>query len=95
MRYNVANQQISGLRNCIISAPSHSTGRISAVSLAVMGATDLTTIIRPSPETDSLGESSWYVLKFDVFTAVTIKNAAFGDIKTQFLLHMRHITSPL
>jgi hypothetical protein len=26
---------------------------------------------------------------------VTIKNAVFWDIKTQFVLHRRHITSPL
>jgi hypothetical protein len=27
--------------------------------------------------------------------AVTMKNAVFWDIKTQFTLHRRHITSPL
>jgi hypothetical protein len=32
---------------------------------------------------------------FEVFTAVTVKNAVFWDIKTQFVLHRRHITSPL
>jgi hypothetical protein len=32
---------------------------------------------------------------FEVFTAVTMKNAVFWDIKTQFILHRRHITSPL
>jgi hypothetical protein len=32
---------------------------------------------------------------FEVFTAVTIKNAVFWDIKTQFVPHRRHITSPL
>jgi hypothetical protein len=31
----------------------------------------------------------------EVFTAVTMKNAVFWDIKTQFVLHRRHITSPL
>jgi hypothetical protein len=34
-------------------------------------------------------------VKFEVFTAVTIKNVVFWDIKTQFVLHRRHITSPL
>jgi hypothetical protein len=34
-------------------------------------------------------------VRFEVFTAVTMKNAVFWDIKTQFLLHRRHITSPL
>jgi hypothetical protein len=35
------------------------------------------------------------VLRFEVFTAVTMKNVVFWDIKTQFVLHRRHITSPL
>jgi hypothetical protein len=34
-------------------------------------------------------------VKFEVFTAVTMKNVVFWDIKTQFVLHRRHITSPL
>jgi hypothetical protein len=34
-------------------------------------------------------------LRFEVLTAVTMKNAVFWDIKTQFVLHRRHITSPL
>jgi hypothetical protein len=33
--------------------------------------------------------------RFEVFTAVTMKNVVFWDIKTQFVLHRRHITSPL
>jgi hypothetical protein len=38
--------------------------------------------------------SECYV-RFEVFTAVTMKNVVFWDIKTQFVLHRRHITSPL
>jgi hypothetical protein len=34
-------------------------------------------------------------VRFGVFTAVTMKNVVFWDIKTQFLFHRRHITSPL
>jgi hypothetical protein len=34
-------------------------------------------------------------VRFDVFTAVTMKNVVFWDIKTQFVLHRRHIMSPL
>jgi hypothetical protein len=34
-------------------------------------------------------------VRFEVFTAVTVKNAVFWDIKTQFVLHKRHITPPL
>jgi hypothetical protein len=34
-------------------------------------------------------------VRFEVFTAVTMKNVAFWDIETQFILHRRHITSPL
>jgi hypothetical protein len=34
-------------------------------------------------------------IRFEVFPAVTVKNAVFWDIKTQFEPHRRHITSPL
>jgi hypothetical protein len=34
-------------------------------------------------------------VRFEVFTAVTMKNAVFWDIETQFIPHRRHITSPL
>jgi hypothetical protein len=34
-------------------------------------------------------------VRFEVFTAVTMKNVVFWDIKTQFVLHRGHITSPL
>jgi hypothetical protein len=34
-------------------------------------------------------------VRFEVFTAVTTKNAVFWDIRTQFVPHTRHITSPL
>jgi hypothetical protein len=32
---------------------------------------------------------------FEVFTAVTIKNAVFGNIKTQVVPHRKHIMSLL
>jgi hypothetical protein len=32
---------------------------------------------------------------FGVSTAVTMKIAVFRDIKTQFISHRRHVTSPL
>jgi hypothetical protein len=34
-------------------------------------------------------------VRFEVFTAVTKKNVVFWDIKTHFVHHRRHITSPL
>jgi hypothetical protein len=34
-------------------------------------------------------------VRFEVFTAVTMKNVVFGDINSQFVLHRKHITSPL
>jgi hypothetical protein len=34
-------------------------------------------------------------VRFEVFTEVTMKNVVFWDIKTQFVPHRRHITSPL
>jgi hypothetical protein len=34
-------------------------------------------------------------VRFEVFTAVTIKNVIFWDIETHFVLHRRHINSLL
>jgi hypothetical protein len=34
-------------------------------------------------------------VRVEVFTAVTMKNVVFCDIKTHFVLHRRHIPSPL
>jgi hypothetical protein len=34
-------------------------------------------------------------VRFEVLTAVTMKNAVVWDIKTQFVPHRGHITSPL
>jgi hypothetical protein len=34
-------------------------------------------------------------VRFKVLTAVTMKNVVFWDIKAQFLLHRRQITSPI
>jgi hypothetical protein len=34
-------------------------------------------------------------VRFEVFTAVTKKNDVFLDIRTQFILHRKHITYPL
>jgi hypothetical protein len=36
-----------------------------------------------------------FCVRSQVFTAVIKKNVVFWDIKTQFVLHRRHITSPL
>jgi hypothetical protein len=35
------------------------------------------------------------VVKFEIFTAVTMNNDFFWDINTQFAPHRKHITSPL
>jgi hypothetical protein len=34
-------------------------------------------------------------VRFEVFTAATVNNAVFWDIKTQFISHRKHITSTL
>jgi hypothetical protein len=34
-------------------------------------------------------------VRFEVFSAVTVKNTDFWDINTQSVPHRRHITSPL
>jgi hypothetical protein len=41
------------------------------------------------------GSTNVKYVRFEVFTAVTMKNAVFWDIKSQFVPHRRHITSPL
>jgi hypothetical protein len=56
--------------------------------------------IKPSPyligDTSPLqSPASQCYVRFEVFTTVTMKNAVFWDKKTQFVLHRRHITSPL
>jgi hypothetical protein len=53
---------------------------------------------RTSQETHYLSAtdpSRLYYVRFEVFTEVTMKNTAFGDIKTQFIPHSKHITYPL
>jgi hypothetical protein len=37
-------------------------------------------------------QSESVVVRFEVFTAVTMKNVVFWDIKTRFIPHRRHIT---
>jgi hypothetical protein len=41
------------------------------------------------------GEYGENYVRFEVFTAVTMKNADFWDMKTKFVPHRRHIPSPL
>jgi hypothetical protein len=36
-----------------------------------------------------------YFVRSEVLRAVTMKNVVFWDIKSQFIHHRRHITSPL
>jgi hypothetical protein len=45
----------------------------------------------------NVSESETYrpYVRFEVFTAVTMKNVVFLGIKTQFVLHRRYITSLL
>jgi hypothetical protein len=35
------------------------------------------------------------IVRFEIVTAGTMKNAVFWDIKTQFVSHRKNITSPL
>jgi hypothetical protein len=46
-------------------------------------------------ESDYFPKQHYLYVGFEVFTAVTMKNVAFWDIKTEFVPHKRHITSPL
>jgi hypothetical protein len=54
--------------------------------------------VRTSQEThyvSTTDPSRLMLCKIEVFTAVTMKNVVFWDIKTRFVPHRRHITSPL
>jgi hypothetical protein len=44
---------------------------------------------------DSIEVDNFIYLRFAVFTAVTMKNVVLWYIKPQFVLHRRHIKSPL
>jgi hypothetical protein len=48
-----------------------------------------------SHEIDSKRKHRFFYVRFEVFSAVTMKNVLFCDIKTQFLLHRKHITTRL
>jgi hypothetical protein len=39
--------------------------------------------------------ASYCYVRFEVFTAVTMKNSVFCNIRTQFVPHRRHIMSAL
>jgi hypothetical protein len=47
------------------------------------------------PETRLLLNENRTYVRFEGSTAVTMKNAVLWDIKTLFVLHRKHITSPL
>jgi hypothetical protein len=53
--------------------------------------TDLQIVLKAVGGTETTQEH----VRFEVFMALTMKNAIFWDIKTQFVPHRRHITSPL
>jgi hypothetical protein len=40
-------------------------------------------------------DNSAHYVRFEIFTAGTMQTVVFWDIQTQFVLHRRHITSPL
>jgi hypothetical protein len=45
--------------------------------------------------TNYRASTGYFLLRFEVFTAVTMNNVIFWDIKPQFVRHRKHITSPL
>jgi hypothetical protein len=45
--------------------------------------------------TAARGQGSTTSVRFEIFTAVTMKNGVFWDINTQFVPNRRHITSLL
>jgi hypothetical protein len=64
------------------------------VGIAITMSIQIQAAVRTSPGAPPVINEVLHV-RFEVFTAVTMKNVVFWDIKTQFVLHRRHITSPL
>jgi hypothetical protein len=64
-------------------------------SLPEYGLSELPTNRIAGPRNAYVKQLSLLVVRFEVFTAVTMKNVVFWDMKTQFVPHRRHITSPL
>jgi hypothetical protein len=52
-------------------------------------------LMTKTPRSSGCSHLQGNYVRFQVSTAVTMKNAVFWDIKTQFILHRRHITSLL
>jgi hypothetical protein len=61
----------------------------------VSNSLDLSIVSNFKQPENRVSENGYESLRFELFTAVAIKNVVFWDIKTQFVLHRRHITSPL
>jgi hypothetical protein len=61
------------------------------VLVSVRGSIDQRTAERQ----EQLRTLKHFSVRFEVFTAVTMKNAVFWDIKPMFVLHRRHITYTL
>jgi hypothetical protein len=76
------------------SVPSEGWNCLQSVSIRCGGNSGKTTIsVRiffQSGRRCNLGSA-----RFEFYTAVTMKNAAFWDTRTKFVLHRKHITSPL
>jgi hypothetical protein len=51
--------------------------------------------MRFSEKEISVDETTATCVRFEVFTAVAMKNVVFWDIRTQFIPHRRYITSLL
>jgi hypothetical protein len=56
---------------------------------------EMKTYVEVMPSALAFAKLSLVILSSEVFTAVTMKNAVFWNIKSQFVSHMKHIRSPL
>jgi hypothetical protein len=80
---------VDRLRTCKVPVTSKWT---------VLGSVMMTSLLRRRRvvQRSAPGNSNGYlIVRFEVFSAVTMKNVVFWDIETQFVPHRSHITSPL
>jgi hypothetical protein len=72
---------------------SHAHNLTAPIATCAQAESVSTTIVRP--KSNEKDREDRQIVRFEVFTAVTMKGDVFWDIKPQFVLNRRHVVSPL